>query len=161
MRPSADHPPTASSEIAADDLYAMVSDIPHRVSPETVGGPGSPTGTVGTGQVGDWFVGENETPERSGNASAKSPPQTRGATSPLSFSAWKNCTWWATSSNRPTPATVTERGGWSTDAGDGRCADVYDKRMRTRRCSSRRSPRSSPQPSSNEAQPGSATPGEA
>ena len=67
MQPAADaiHSQHASIEIDAspETVYAMVSDITRmgEWSPEAVGGRWV---DGGTGQVGDWFVGENELPER-------------------------------------------------------------------------------------------------
>ncbi len=60
------HSQHASIEIDAspDVVYAMVSDVTRmgEWSPEATGGRWI---DGGSGQVGDWFVGENELPERS------------------------------------------------------------------------------------------------
>ena len=136
MRPPAEaiHTHEASIHIAApaDELYAMVSDVTRmgEWSPEAVGGRWK---DGGSGQVGDWFVGENQTPDRSWERECEVAAAEVGRDFTFVVGGVEaNCTWWSYEFE-PTAAgtTVTER-WWMVNKTPAMAAapqDLYDQRI--------------------------------
>ena len=91
------HSQHASIEIDAspETVYGMVSDITRmgEWSPEAVGGRWI---DGGTGQVGDWFMGENEVPERSWERECQVAAAEPGQEFTFVVGGMDaNCTWWS------------------------------------------------------------------
>lgn len=99
MRPTADAIAShaVSIEIDADPetVYDLVSDVTRmgEWSPETTGGRWIDDGR---GQVGDWFVGTNETPDRSWDRECEVAAAEHGRDFTwVVDGVEKNCTWWS------------------------------------------------------------------
>lgn len=99
MQPSEEaiHSQSASIEINAspESVYGMVSDITRmgEWSPEAVGGRWM---DGGTGQVGDWFMGENEAPGRTWERECQVAAASAGEEFTFVVGGMeKNCTWWS------------------------------------------------------------------
>lgn len=136
MRPTADaiHTHEASIEIAAspEQLYDMVSDISRmgEWSPEAVGGRWI---DGGSGEVGDWFVGENETPDRSWERECEVAAAEPGRDFTFVVGGVEaNCTWWSYELEPSESGTrVTER-WWMVNKTPAMAAapqEVYDQRI--------------------------------
>ena len=136
MKPAenAIHTSEASIDIAAppEAVYAMVSDITRmgEWSPEAVGG----TWAEGsTGAVGDWFVGDNATPEREWSRDCQVAAATPGEDFTFVVGGIEeNCTWWSYEM-QPTEAgtQLTER-WWmvnKTPAMAAASPEMYDARI--------------------------------
>ena len=104
MRPPADAIESldASIDIEAppDTVYGLVSDITRmgEWSLEAVGGRWIPdeSGTLGTGKVGDWFMGENATPEREWERECEVAAAEPGIDFTFVVGGVEaNCTWWS------------------------------------------------------------------
>ena len=99
MQPSQEaiHSQQASIEINAspETIYAMVSDITRmgEWSPEATGGQWL---NDGAGQVGDWFVGQNEGPGRTWERECQVAAAIPGEDFTFVVGGIeKNCTWWS------------------------------------------------------------------
>ncbi|MEM9610705.1 MAG: SRPBCC family protein [Actinomycetota bacterium] len=99
MRPGTDAIASHAVDIEIDappeQLYDMVSDITRmgEWSPESVGGRWL---DGGTGRVGDWFVGANETPERSWERECEVAAAEQGRDFTfVVLGVEQNCTWWS------------------------------------------------------------------
>lgn len=99
MRPTADaiaqHEVSIDIEASADTVYAMISDITRmgEWSPEATGGSWT-DGAVG--QVGDWFRGDNATPEREWQRDCQVAAADPGRDFTFVVGGIEaNCTWWS------------------------------------------------------------------
>lgn len=114
MRPTADavaeHEVSIDIAATAETVYDMVADITRmgEWSPEATGGAWL---DGATGKVGDWFTGNNATPEREWQRDCQVAAAERGADFTFVVGGMEeNCTWWSYEM-APTAAgcTVTER----------------------------------------------------
>ena len=99
MRPPSDAIASHAVELeiaaAPDVLYDMVSDITRmgEWSPESTGGRWL---DGGSGSVGDWFVGSNETPDRQWERECEVAAADRGRDFTfVVLGVERNCTWWS------------------------------------------------------------------
>ena len=99
MRPTSDaiarHEVSIEIEADAGVLYDMISDVSRmgEWSPEAVGGHWV---DGGSGAVGDWFVGENETPDRAWQRDCQVAAADRGRDFTFVVGGVEdNCTWWS------------------------------------------------------------------
>ena len=136
MRPPADaiHSHEASIEIDASPtvIYDLVSDITRmgEWSPEASGGEWL---NQGTGEVGDWFVGHNERPERRWSRECEVACADPGKDFTfVVLGVEANCTWWSYEIEAgPEGTKVTER-WWMvnlTPAMAEAPKDVYNERV--------------------------------
>ena len=99
MRPPSDaiasHTVHLEIDASPEALYDMISDIARmgEWSPESTGGRWL---DGGSGAVGDWFVGSNETPERQWERECEVAAADRGRDFTfVVLGVEQNCTWWS------------------------------------------------------------------